>query len=147
MTVVEDIEQEVRIEAGRERVWTVLTGEGLIGEWLGCLGYRAEIGGIFHMQPDADRRAAGDVEGATHCELLLLEPPERMRFSWFMPGTPKTLVEIALTDNGDGSTTARLRHSGWERFEADEVRAIRDMLDGGWRRFVLPSLKRLAEAG
>ena len=147
MSGLEDIEQEIRIEASRERVWAVLAGEGLVEEWLGCLGYRAEIGALFYMQPDPGRRASGDVEGATHCELLALEPPERMRFSWFMPGTPRTVVQIMLTDNGDGSTTARLRHAGWAQFDAGEVRAIRDMLDGGWKSFVLPSLKRAAEAG
>jgi uncharacterized protein YndB with AHSA1/START domain len=147
MSVLEDIEQEIRIEASRDRVWAVLAGEGLVEEWLGCLGYRAEIGTLFYMQPDPARRSSGDIEGATHCELLSLEPPQRMRFSWFLPGTPKTLVEIVLGDNGDGSTTARLSHSGWDRFDADEVRAIRDMLDGGWKSFVLPSLKRAAEDG
>ena len=147
MSALADIEQEIRIAAGRERVWAVLTGEGLVGEWLGCLGYRAQIGALFHMQPDPAKRAAGDIEGATHCELLSLEPPARMRFSWFMPGTPKTLVEVSLTDNEDGSTTARLRHSGWDAFDAGEMRAIRDMLDGGWKTFVLPGLKRVAEAG
>jgi uncharacterized protein YndB with AHSA1/START domain len=146
MTALQDIAAEIRIEAPRERVWTVLTGEGQIEQWLGCLGYRAEIGALFHMQPDPGKRAAGNVEGATHCELLALEPPERMRFSWFMPGTPKTEVEIVLTGNDDGSTTARLVHSGWDRLEPDQVRAIRDMLEGGWTSFVLPGLKRVAEA-
>jgi uncharacterized protein YndB with AHSA1/START domain len=147
MTALPNIEAEIRIEADRQRVWDVLTREGLIEQWLGCLGYRAEIGALFYMQPDPAKRAAGNVEGATHCELLDLEPPERMRFSWFMPGTPKTEVEIVLTGNDDGSTTARLVHSGWDRFEADQVRAIRDMLDGGWKSFVLPGLKRVTEAG
>ena len=57
----------------------------------------------------------------------------------------KTEVEIVLAANGDGSTTARLVHRGWDRFEPDQVRPIRDMLDGGWRSFVLPGLKRVAE--
>ena len=147
MTALPDIEQEIQIQAPRERVWAVLTGEGLVDQWLGCLGYQAEIGTLFYMQPDPSKRAAGEVDGATHCELLDLEPPERMRFSWFMPGTPKTEVEIVLAANGDGSTTARLVHQGWDRFEPDDVRAIRDMLDGGWKSFVLPGLKRVAEAG
>lgn len=147
MTMLQDIEQEIGIRAGRTRVWEVLTGEGLVEQWLGCIGYRAEIGRLFYMQPDPARRASGDIEGATHCELLALEPPERMRFSWFMPGTPATIVDIRLTQNADGSTTARLVHSGWDQFAPDDIRAIRDMLDGGWKSFVLPGLQRVAEAG
>jgi uncharacterized protein YndB with AHSA1/START domain len=147
MMQLADIEHGIRIEAPRARVWTVLTEPGLVEQWLGCIGYRAEIGALFYMQHDPAKRAAGDVTGATHCELEALDAPERMVFSWFVPGTPKTQVTIVLTDNEDGSTTAQLAHSGWDRFEPETIRQIRDMLDGGWSSFVLPGLKRVAEAG
>ena len=141
-----NIEHHIRIDAPRARVWAVLTEPALVEQWLGCIGYRAEIGTIFYMQPDPARRAAGSIEGATHCELETLEAPRRMVFSWFLPGTPRTHVAIELTENHDGSTTAMLVHSGWDQFEPDAIRQIRDMLDGGWRSFVLPGLKRVAEA-
>lgn len=141
-----DIAESIHVETGRERVWTVLTSEGLVEEWLGCLGFRPVVGTLFYMQPDPAKRAGGDVEGATHCELEALEAPDRMRFSWFMPGSPKTHVTIELSDLA-GGTLVSLRHSGWDRFDEDEIRSIHAMLAGGWKSFVLPGLKRVAEAG
>ena len=140
-----DISESIQVDASRERVWTVLTGEGLVEQWLGCIGFRPEVGTLFYMQPDPAKRASGDVEGATHCELEELEAPDRMRFSWFMPGTPKTQVTIELADS-QGGTLVHLRHSGWDRFNADDVRHIHAMLAGGWKSHVLPGLKRVAEA-
>jgi len=142
--MIEDIGLTIDIDAPVERVWQVLHSEGLVEQWLGCLGYRAEIGHVFHMQPDAAKRAAGDVSGATHCELLALEPPYLMTFSWYYPETPKTMVTLTLTPSGTG-TRVSLRHDGWDQFDEADIKAVRDMLAGGWSSFVLPQLKLVAE--
>lgn len=140
-----DISESIEIEAGRPRVWAALTGEGLVEEWLGCIGFRAVVGTLFYMQPDPGKRASGDVGGATHCQLEELEEPDRIRFSWFLPGTPKTQVTIELAESA-GGTLVRLRHSGWDQFAAEDVRSIHAMLAAGWKSHVLPALKRVAEA-
>lgn len=142
--MIDDISQSIAIAAPPERVWQVLVGEGLVEQWLGCIGYRAEIGHVFYMQQDPAKRAAGDSTGATHCELLALDPPRQMRFSWFYPDTPKTEVTITLEATPDGTHVALL-HSGWDQFEGEQIAAIRDALDGGWSSFVLPQLKAVAE--
>jgi uncharacterized protein YndB with AHSA1/START domain len=142
--VTSRIEQFIDIGAAPERVWKALVGEGMVEEWLGCLNYRAEIGHVFHMQPDPVRRAAGNIEGATHCELLRLEAPAEMAFSWYFPGTPKTIVTIALQAQ-EGATRAALVHSGWDQFDEAQIEAIRDGLEQGWRSAVLPQLKAVAE--
>jgi len=143
--MIADIVQGIEIHASPKRVWHVLTTEGLVEQWLGCIGYRAEPGHVFYMQPDPDKRAAGDVSGATHCELLALDPPREMRFSWYYPETPRTEVSIRLSAI-DGGTRVDLVHSGWDRFDATQIGAVRDALEGGWTSFVLPQLKRAAEA-
>ena len=142
-----DICHSIDIDAPRERVWAAMTTQGLVEQWLGCIGFRPEIGTTFYMQPDPAKRASGDIEGATHCELEDLEEPDLMRFSWFMPGTPKTHVTIDLQDGAEGRTLVRLTHKGWDQFEPEQIRGIRDMLAGGWRSYVLPGLKRVAESG
>ena len=93
---------------------------------------------------DPAKRAAGDISGATHCELLALEPPRHMVFSWYYPDMPKTEVLITL-EPSDGGTRVALVHTGWDQFDGEQIKAIRDMLAGGWGSFVLPQLKRLAE--
>ncbi len=144
MKTLDDIVCAIEIEATPERVWTVMTEGGLVEQWLGCMNFKPELGSTFHMQPDGAKRAAGDITGATWCDVTALEPGRRLAFSWYMPGTPKTLVSIDLTPTA-GGVRAELTHSGWDRFEPDQIRGIRDMLDGGWRSFVLPQLKRVAE--
>ena len=143
--MIEDIRQSIDIAASPERVWQVLTGEGLVEQWLGCMGFRAEIGTIFYMQQDSAKRAAGDTSGATHCELLALDPPRHMVFSWYYPDMPKTEVLITLEADGSGTRVA-LVHTGWDQYDGDQIKAIRDTLAGGWGSYVLPQLRRVAEA-
>jgi len=145
--VLADIEQRVTIEAGIDRVWEVLTEPTRVAAWLGCLQYRAEVGHLFYMQPDPAKRAAGDADGATHCEILEITPPTRLTFSWFLPGTPKTTVTLTLEAWGADLTEVTLAHTGWDQFEADDVRAIHEQLTLGWRDFVLPGLARAAVDG
>ena len=142
--MIEDIWQSIDIAASPERVWQVLTEEGMVEQWLGCMGYRSEIGTIFYMQQDAAKRAGGDTSGATHCELLALDPPRHMVFSWYYPDMPKTEVLITLEAAGTGTRVA-LVHTGWDQYDGDQIKAIRDALAGGWGSYVLPQLKRVAE--
>ena len=139
-----DIEQRITIETGIARVWAVLADPVRVAAWLGCLRYQGAVGSLFYMQPDAGRRAAGEVAGATHCELLEATPPTRFRFSWFLPGTPKTTVALTLAPRGEDATDVTLAHTGWDQFDAGEVRAIHEQLTVGWRDFVLPGLARAA---
>ena len=142
--MMRDIDQAIEIAAPVERVWQVMTSPGMIDEWLGCLDFKAEIGHLFYMQPDAAKRSVGDVSGATHCQLLRLDPRSEMAFSWFYPDSPKTEVSIRLSPT-PGGTRVELTHAGWDQFDEQEIRAIREALANGWKSFVLPQLKRLAE--
>lgn len=143
--MIDDIEASIEISAPVERVWHVLTGEGLIEQWLGCQRFKAEVGHVFYMQPDAAKRAAEDIAGATHCQIEAMEPPRRFVFSWYMPGTPKTMVELTLEATPAG-TRASLAHGGWDEFDEADARAVHDGLTSGWGGYCLPNLKRLAEA-
>lgn len=137
---------DIVIERSPERVWAVMTSEASAPNWLGCLRYEKRVGATFYMQQDREKAARDDVGGATHCEILALEEMSLFQFSWFVPGFPATSVSIRLTPAGAAATRVTLEHDGWDQFEPDAIRAIRDMLDGGWRSFVLPNLKRAVEA-
>jgi uncharacterized protein YndB with AHSA1/START domain len=143
---LKDLVHSIDIEAPRATVWDVMTGMDSVPQWLGCMNYAMKVGTTFHMQPDPAKRAAGDTTGATWCDIEELRKPGLLRFSWYMPGTPKTTVTIELEELGDDATRATLTHSGWDQFPAQMVQAIHSMLDGGWKSFVLPGLKAGAEA-
>lgn len=141
-----NIETSLTIEAPPEAVWTCLTSTEYAPRWLGCMRYEKGIGNVFYMQQDEDKRKADDIEGATHCEILTLDEPNEFAFSWFLPGTPKTVVHLRLAASDNG-TVVTLTHTGWELFDAVAIRQIRDALAEGWKSFVLPNLKRVTEAG
>lgn len=141
-----DIRQTILINAPLDKVWTVLTEPEYVNQWLGCLRYEKSLDHVFYMQQDAAKREADDIEGATHCRVLTLEKPHKFVFSWYIPGTPETEVHIGLQAS-NGATQVTLTHIGWDQFDSEAIRAIRDGLEGGWKSFVLPQLKHVAEQG
>jgi uncharacterized protein YndB with AHSA1/START domain len=140
-----DITHGIDIDAPRTTVWSVLTDAQAVPQWLGCLQYTGQLGSTFFMQPDRVKFAAGDTSGATFCDIEELRAPEVFRFSWYTPGTPKTTVTVRLAEAGPQRTRATLTHSGWDQFPPEMVSAIHGMLEGGWKSYVLPNLKRVAE--
>ncbi len=140
------IREIVSIDRGIDHVWRVLTDEANVPRWLGCMRYRRELGHVFFMQQDQAKAKADDVSGATQCEILALDAPRLFKFSWFLPGFPATYVSFALEAIDDASTRVVFTHEGWDKFPADQIKPIHDMLSGGWKSFVLPNLKRTAES-
>ena len=140
------IEHCISILAPPERVWIFLTEPEYVSLWLGCMRYEKAVGHVFYMQQDEDKRRADDTEGATHCEILVLDEPIHFAFSWYLPGTPATTVHIRLEPVGEG-TEVTLVHDGWDQFDIRMIKDIRDALAGGWKSFVLPNLKKTVENG
>ena len=142
--MVEDISSIIEIAADRERVWEALTQPALVVQWLGCLQFRPEAGHIFYLQPDRERRLAGDVTDAIACRIEVLDHPRRLSFSWGFPDVPDTWVDIRLR-RIPGGTYVRLVHSGWDQFEARETEEVRGGLGSAWHSVALPRLRQVAE--
>lgn len=140
-----DIKHSIRIDAPVEVVWSFLTDSQHVPQWLGCMQYKHETGHVFYMQQDGEKRANGDISGATHCEVLALDQPVRFSFSWFFPGTPKTRVTFELAPFENGTEVCFL-HEGWEQFEPEEIGPVRTALAEGWCSFVLPGLMKLVHS-
>jgi uncharacterized protein YndB with AHSA1/START domain len=140
------IVSEIVMDVGIDRAWAVLTEPTDVVRWLGCMNYTGEPGSLFYMQQDGARRASGDITGATHRRILAKEKPAVFRFSWFVPGTPETEVEIRLTSRAPKQTNVTLTHSGWDKFNAADVRPFWEALSQGWASHVLPGLKATAES-
>jgi uncharacterized protein YndB with AHSA1/START domain len=140
----EDVEAVIEVAAPRERVWRALTEEPLVREWMGCLGFRARPGALFYMQPDRERRTAGDIRGAIVCRVQVLDAPRRLSFSWTFPDNPQTHVDIRLRAIA-GGTHVKLVHSGWDQFDPEATERVREGLARGWYEVALPALRRVAE--
>lgn len=139
------IEQSISVDVAQLAAWRCLTQPEYVPHWLGCMQYEKQLGHVFYMQQDPDKRGANDTSGATHCEILALEEPSLFRFSWYLPGTPETRVTFRLSSTDSGTNLAFL-HDGWDQFDEQSIRAVRDALAEGWQTFVLPGFKELAES-
>jgi uncharacterized protein YndB with AHSA1/START domain len=142
--MVEDIETIIEIAAPRGAVWMVLTEPKLVTSWMSCLRFRPETGHIFYMQPDRERREAGDIKGAIACRIEVLDEPRRISFSWGFPETPDTWVDIRLR-RIPGGTHLRLVHSGWDRFDQVKTGEMRGGMGHAWHTVALPALKDVTE--
>lgn len=120
-----------------ERVWSALTTAEALSAWLNTmLGFEAVVGCRFQMHCET---GDGDLD-VYHCEILELEPPRRMVWSWLLeqPGDPPpTRVEFELEPTTAGSRL-RIRHSGdrpeevAKRFREGwptKLAALREVLD------------------
>jgi uncharacterized protein YndB with AHSA1/START domain len=136
---------EITVDRPIERVWDVLVGAATLPKWLGAMDYHPKVGTTFFIQEDPERRAAGDTGGATHCDIKLMQPPHRFNFTWYVPGSPETLVQFGLDTEAASGTMVRLMHDGWDDFEREAIGDFYDQLARGWQNTVLPALKRMAE--
>ena len=144
---LEDIELQTEISAPIDRVWQTMVGADAAPNWLGCIGYRREVGHVFYMQQDQQKRSTGSIDGATHCQILELKDRSKFVFSWYFPDTPKTYVSISIEKLSPTHTSVEFSHSGWNQFDAAEIGSIRDALADGWASLVMPRLKTLCEQG
>lgn len=108
-----------------EVVWAAITDRKALSEW--CLetnNFRPEIGCKFEMyctMPD------GSVD-TYRMEVLELDPPRRMRWSWVLAGNEEqglTEVEFLLNEVENG-TRITIRHSG------DRDREMLERFKAGW---------------
>jgi len=143
-----DIESIIEIEAPPEAVWRTMVDTELAWRWLGAFGLVAEVRRLFVIQPSRKRREARDLEGAVRCQVEVVEPNRRLRFSWTYADRPRTEVVFALTPI-TGGTHVRVVHSGWDAFEdlvePEAMETALSALGEAWANEVLPELKALVE--
>lgn len=107
------------------KVWEGLTNEAAISEWLmPARGFAAEAGCRFEMSCASED---GD-EDIYRCEVLELNPPMRMRWSWVLVGNEargSTEVEFRLKSKGNG-TEVTVFHRG------DRDKKMLEKFRSGW---------------
>ena len=115
-----------------EKVWRALTQSALIEEWLMQNDFQPVVGHKFNFRA----RPMPNWNGVTDCEVLLVEPPARLAYSWNASGDEaanglKTVVTWTLTPT-EGGTHVRMEQSG---FRPEEERNYQGA-SYGWQRFV-----------
>ncbi len=95
------------------KIWRALTETTLLEQWLMHNDFQAVLGQQFEFR----RPSMPGWNGITKCQVLSLEPPERLVYTWNPAGEDainglKTLVIWTLTPV-EGGTLLRMEHSGF----------------------------------
>jgi len=98
-----------------EKVWHALTNSDLIARWLMSNDFRPERGHKFTFQATP----VGDWNGTVDCEVLEMDEPRLLKYSWFggSATTPsryilESTVSWILTPV-DGGTRVKMIHDGF----------------------------------
>jgi uncharacterized protein YndB with AHSA1/START domain len=108
------------------RVWRALTEGDLIQQWLMENDFKPVMGHRFQLRSTPMPQWNGVIE----CEVLLVEPQERLTYSWEALGL-ESVVAWTLTPTA-GGTLLRMEHSG---FREDQEHAYKGA-GYGWQKFL-----------
>ena len=111
-----------------EHVWEALTDPKALADWLMPGDFAAVVGHRFQFRT----KPRPEFDGVVHCEVLEVEKPRRLSYSWKTGDMHKpTIVTFILTLTPDGGTRLRLEHKG---FEGDNGLRMHPLLKQGWKK-------------
>ena len=139
------VTSEVFISAPRERVFQALTDDKQAAQWWGQKdGYRLHdftfdprVGGKWSSSGSSANMGPYKIEG----EILELDPPRRLAYTWLSSWMPKNTKVLWELENQNGGTLVKLTHTG---FAGDGDQAQRHT--AGWNN-VLGWLQAYVEKG
>lgn len=118
-----------------EQVWTALTDPAALADWLMPNDFRPEVGHRFNFRT----RPAPGFDGIVHCEVVTVEAPAHLAYSW-KGGGIETLVSYRLAREGT-NTRLVMEQSGFTGLRGLMVSRI---LGGGWKRMIAERLPAAA---
>ena len=120
------------IPHAQERIWRALTESSLLEEWLMKTDFQPEVGHRFTFRATP----MPHWNGVTDCEVLVVEPNERLAYSWNASGAEaavgiKTVVTWTLVPTM-GGVLMRMEQSGFRAHEEQNYQGA----SYGWQRFL-----------
>ena len=111
--MTQTIRRELTLPQPREQVWAAISTSATLAEWMFPNDFEPRLGHHFTFQVPPKPEVGFD--GLTvRCEVLELEPPRRLVFSWSAEGpVVNTRVSFELEPEGE-STRLLFEHSGFD---------------------------------
>lgn len=139
-TPIESVDVDYDLAAAPATVWRALTESDLIASWLMANDFKPIVGHrfTFRAQP------MPHWDGIVNCEVLEVDEPHRLRYSWVGgAGDFKldTIVTWTLTPNGSGGTLLHLEHAGFLPKDS----AGREGMSNGWRGHIAARLRQVVD--
>lgn len=119
-----------------DRVWAAISSAEALAAWLMPNDFEPRIGHRFCFRTDP----APGFDGVVHCEVLELEAPRTMVWSW-RGGPVDTTVTFELVPL-EGGTQLRFSQAGFDGLHQGFVRLI---LQSGFRKMMRGSLPAVIE--
>ena len=116
-----------------EQVWTALTDPAAIADWLMPNDFEPALGHRFTFRT----KPAPGFDGIVQCEVIELEAPARLAYSW-KGGGIDTIVRYTLAAEG-ASTRLVMEQAGFTGLKGFMVSRL---LGGGWKRIIGESARR-----
>jgi uncharacterized protein YndB with AHSA1/START domain len=129
-----DLRFEEHYPYAPERVWEAITDSASIAEWLMPNDFEPRLGHQFTFRTDPQP----GFDGIVHCEVIELDPPRRLAYTW-KGGGIDTVLTITLTPEPAG-TKLVLEHTG---FAGARGMMVSVLMSSGWGGKILA--KRLPE--
>ncbi len=106
------IRREILIPQTREQVWLAIADSAGLAGWMFLNDFEPRLGHHFTFRVPPN--PVVDFEGLTvNCEVLELDPPSRLAFSWSAGALADTRVSFRLEPDGEG-TRLFFEHSGFD---------------------------------
>jgi uncharacterized protein YndB with AHSA1/START domain len=126
--MIRDLQFEAVYRHPPEKVWCALTNPAALSQWLMPNNFEPHVGHKFEFRT----KPAPGFDGIVHCEVLELNPPKRLVYSWSGGGL-QTRVIWTLEPAPEG-TKLRLDHTGFRGLRGWMTSR---MLGKGWRSKIL----------
>ncbi len=130
-TATRSVVVEREIPHAPAKVWRALTQGPLIEAWLMSNDFQPVVGHRFNVRAPSNPHW----NGVTDCEVLVVEPPERLAYSWNSSGEEagrlRTVVTWTLTPSGNG-VLVRMEQTGFRPQDTANVQGAQY----GWQRFL-----------
>ena len=123
-----DIEAAAVYPYPAAQVWAALTSSEALAAWLMPNDFQPVVGHRFTFRT----KPAPGFDGIVRCEVLELDPPKRMVWSW-AGGKIDTTVTFTLEETAGAQTRLRLHQVGFHGLGAQLTRRI---LAGGYPRIL-----------
>ena len=123
-----DLEFAITYPQDIELVWHAITDPEAIAQWLMPNDFSAQVGHRFQFKTDP----APGFDGIVNCEVLTVEPPHNLSYSW-EGGGHQTVVTWSLERIPEG-TQVTLEQRGFSGFKGLLTSL---MLGRGWRSKIL----------
>lgn len=126
-----DLKFETVYPYSPEQVWKALTSSDALTDWLMPNDFEPRLGHKFQLR----MKPAPNFSGVVECEVLALDPPHHLSYSWHA-GDQNTTVSFRL-EYVAGGTRLTLEHTG---FATDGGMMVSSVLSSGWKKKIESSL-------